>query len=71
MSKLPFVIPFAILLSVAAAALAQDLSPVTLPAPQTSGGKPLMQVLKDRTSQREFAREPLSPQILSNLLWPG
>jgi nitroreductase len=66
MSKLSIIIPLAIFLSAAAA---RDLSPATLPAPQTSGGRPLMQVLKDRTSQREFAPEPLPTQVLSNLLW--
>ena len=34
-----------------------------------SGGRPLMQVLKERNSQREFAPAPLPPQVLSNLLW--
>jgi SagB-type dehydrogenase family enzyme len=33
------------------------------------GGKPLMQVLKERKSAREFSAEKLSPQVLSNLLW--
>jgi nitroreductase len=51
--------------------LAQDLKPVALPAPQTSGGKPLMQALKERKSTREFSPEKLSPQMLSNLLWAG
>ena len=51
------------------AALAQDLKPVVLPAPQTEGGRPLMQVLKERKTSREFASDKLPPQILSNLLW--
>jgi len=50
-------------------ALAQGLKPLELPAPQTGGGKPLMQALKDRHSSREFSPEKLSAQILSNLLW--
>jgi SagB-type dehydrogenase family enzyme len=49
--------------------LAQELSPVNLPAPQTDGGKPLMQALKDRHSTREFSSEKLPAQVLSNLLW--
>ena len=49
--------------------LAGGLQPVDLPAPQTDGGKPLMQVLKERHSSRDFAAAPLAPQILSNLLW--
>lgn len=52
-----------------AAAAAADLQPIALPAPQTSGGKPLMQALQQRASQREFAPDPLPPQVLSNLLW--
>jgi nitroreductase len=51
------------------AAVAQDLKPVALPAPQMDGGKPLMQTLRDRASQRAFAPDPLPPQVLSNLLW--
>ncbi len=50
-------------------ALAQDLKPIPLPAPQTDGGKPLMQVLKARHSTREFGSEKLPLQTLSNLLW--
>jgi len=48
---------------------AQSLKPVTLPSPQTAGGRPLMEVLKDRKSTREFGSAALSPQTLSNLLW--
>lgn len=48
---------------------AQDLKLITLPAPQTDGGRPLMQVLKDRKSTREFGSEKLPLQVLSNLLW--
>jgi SagB-type dehydrogenase family enzyme len=43
--------------------------PIALPKPQTEGGKPLMQVLAERKSSREFSPEKLSPQVLSNLLW--
>lgn len=49
--------------------VAQDLAPIQLPAPQTDGGKPLMQALKLRASSRAFAPAPLPPQTLSNLLW--
>ena len=62
---------FFALLLVPAGLLAQDLKPVALPAPQTSGGKPLMQALKERKSTRELTTEKLSPQVLSNLLWAG
>jgi nitroreductase len=47
----------------------QEPKPVALPTPQTSGGKPLMQVLKERKSVRDFGPEQLSKQMLSNLLW--
>lgn len=48
---------------------AAELEPVKLPPPQTDGGRPLMQVLKDRHSTRQFSNEKLPPQVLSNLLW--
>jgi SagB-type dehydrogenase family enzyme len=43
--------------------------PIKLPNPQVDGGRPLMQVLKDRISCRSFSSEKLPDQILSNLLW--
>ncbi len=48
---------------------AQEQEPIKLMNPQTNGGKPLMQVLKDRHTSREFSTENLPPQVLSNLLW--
>ena len=48
---------------------AQAPQGVKLPAPQTDGGRPLMQTLKERKSTREFGPGTLSPQTLSNLLW--
>jgi SagB-type dehydrogenase family enzyme len=59
----------ALMLFPAALVTAQDLKPVALPAPQTTGGMPLMQALKQRQSTREYSPRPLSPQVLSNLLW--
>jgi SagB-type dehydrogenase family enzyme len=50
-------------------AVAQGLKPLELPPPETSGGKPLMQALKERHTSRNFSPEKLSPQMLSNLLW--
>jgi len=49
--------------------LAQELKPIALPEPQTDGGRPLMQVLKDRKTTRDFAPDKLPLQVLSNLLW--
>ena len=42
---------------------------IRLPPPQTEGGLPLMDAIRARQSSREFAERPLSPQLLSNLLW--
>jgi len=47
----------------------EELKLIQLPKPQTDGGKPLMQVLKDRSSSREFSPKKLPIQALSNLLW--
>lgn len=44
---------------------------IELPKPQTDGGKPLMQALKDRKTSRQFSGEKLSMQVLSNMLWAG
>jgi len=57
------------LLLVSAAAPAQDAQVVELPKPQTTGGRPLMEVLKDRHSSRSYSTQALPPQVLSDLLW--
>jgi len=49
--------------------VAQMEQGLALPAPQTDGGKPLMQALKARQSSRSYSSEPLPAQVLSNLLW--
>ncbi len=46
-----------------------SLAAIRLPAPQTTGGKPLMEALRDRNSSRDFSPVPLPEQVLSNLLW--
>lgn len=48
---------------------AEEPKPIQLPKPQLDGGRPLMQVLKDRKSSREFSSDKLPMQVLSNLLW--
>ena len=48
---------------------AQELEPIQLPKPQTDGGRPLMQLLRERKSVREFSSESIPLQMLSNLLW--
>ncbi|MDR3189249.1 MAG: SagB/ThcOx family dehydrogenase [Prevotellaceae bacterium] len=56
----------AVALMVSATAFAQNIA---LPAPQKSGGKPLMEALSQRQSARAFSDRALSEQTLSNLLW--
>jgi SagB-type dehydrogenase family enzyme len=48
---------------------AQEVKSIKLLAPQTQGGEPLMQVLKERKSSRAFSSKELSLQVLSDLLW--
>jgi len=47
---------------------AQDIQ---LPTPQKTGGKPLMDALNERQSNRDFSDKELSLQTLSDLLWAG
>jgi nitroreductase len=42
---------------------------ITLPAPETGGGIPLMEAFSKRRSAREFAAKELPLPLLSNLLW--
>ena len=46
-----------------------SLDSIRLPAPRTTGGKPLMEALGDRQSSRDFSPASLSEQVLSDLLW--
>jgi nitroreductase len=48
------------------AAYAQD---IVLPAPDMTGGKPLMQALRERQSIRIYKNEKLTQQQISDLLW--
>ena len=47
----------------------QDFAGIELPDPQTDGGRPLMQVLKERKTTRDYSPDPVPIQHLSNLLW--
>ena len=49
--------------------LASQEAQIVLPPPDTSGGKPLMQVLAERRSTRSFSDQAVSMQDLSNILW--
>jgi len=51
---------------VAASVYAQNIK---LPAPQTSGGKPLMEAIALRQSARSYDTKAISEQQLSNILW--
>ena len=59
----------AVIFTFSTTARAEDLKSIKLPAPQTSGGMPLMQALNERKSMREFSSAELPPQALSDLLW--
>lgn len=59
-------IPILLAVFMGCTAVAQDIQ---LPAPDKSGGKPLMQALSERKSNRNFAETELSHQQLSDLLW--
>ena len=48
---------------------AQEIKPIKLLAVQMEGGKPLMQVLKERKSLREFSSKEIPLQVISDLLW--
>ena len=45
------------------------LDVIDLPAVEKTGGLPLMQALDQRQTIRSFTKDPLSEQLLSNLLW--
>lgn len=48
---------------------ADDATVMDLPEPRTTGGRPLMEVLRDRRSAREFSRKEIPLQMLSDMLW--
>ena len=48
---------------------ADSVPTLVFPPARTSGGLPLMEVLKRRLSQREFATTRLPEQMLGDLLW--
>lgn len=51
------------------AVLAEAPKVLELPAPQKTGGLPLLEALARRRSEREFAPRPLPMPLLSSLLW--
>lgn len=71
MNRLVFRIPSLAWLFVAFPLIAAEVPPITLPPPQTLGGRPLMQVLTDRKTIREISTNALPLQTLASLLWAG
>ena len=50
-------------------AVAASFADIQLPAPEKTGGKPLMVALSQRKSTRAFSSKSLSTKTLSSLLW--
>ena len=48
---------------------AEEMQSIRLMKPRMSGGKPLMEALKERQTLRNIDSKELPPQVLSNLLW--
>ena len=64
--KPTLVLGIAVLLAGTLQLPAQDIK---LPAPDTKGGKPLMECMALRKSSRSFSSKKLSPQIMSNIFY--
>ena len=65
-----FVLPVILfIMGTAALSQARDLQRITLPAPEKTGGAPLMEALAARKTSRSFSGRDLPEQVLSNLLW--
>jgi nitroreductase len=69
MKPLHSLIAFTLILASPVVCPAADTAPLPLPAPRMTGGKPLMQALKERKTLREFSDQKLPLQTLSDLLW--
>ena len=59
----------AVLFCFISTSLAAEFAAIKLPSPDMKGGKPLMQCLKDRKTDRSFSTKKLPVEVLSNLLW--
>jgi hypothetical protein len=46
-----------------------EQSSITLPKPETEGGRSVLAALKERKTNRSISSKDLPPQTLSNLLW--
>jgi len=56
-------------LAVLPGATARAAEPIVLPQPRSGGGKPLLEALRLRRSTRDYSAQPISTQVLSDLLW--
>ena len=56
-------------LAVLPGATARAAEPIVLPQPRSGGGKPLLEALRLRRSTRDYSTQPISTQVLSDLLW--
>jgi len=68
-SLLSTILILAVLSVCANLTFADEIKSIQLLKPQVDSGRPLMQVLKDRSSSRSFGKDKLHIQVLSNLLW--
>ncbi len=64
-----YFIPLALIAIISSVYAQAEYEKIELPAPQITGGRPLMEVLSDRHTTREFSSEELPLQTISNLLW--
>jgi len=58
-----------LLLACATLSSAPGPGPARLPKPRMDGGRPLMEVLRDRKTTRTFSDKPVPAEVLANLLW--
>ena len=63
------IMPLFLVMVLAVGLYGQNKNLIELPAPQRTGGMPLMDALNNRSTSRDFSDRELSDQILSNLLW--
>ena len=49
--------------------VAGEEADISLSVPRSEGGMPLLQALKERQRIKEFSTQPLSTEVLSDLLW--
>jgi SagB-type dehydrogenase family enzyme len=58
-----------IILCFISSAIAQEIKPIKLLPPDMKGGKPLMQCLAERKTNRSISAKKLPVEVLSNLFW--